>query len=247
MTEVVLHKFGEMGPGTHVAIVGFPSLGLVSSIATNFLSRDLKLDLVAGLTSSDFPPYALIQNGRPMPPIRIFSGCRDKCEEGLDCDNIVVVTTEFGPKAETHRDIALALLDWFAENHVDTVVTLDGIPMFAPDKYDILGTASTPEAREMMNRYGVEPFDDGMVRGISGVLLYEGSVRGMNVISFLGTARSEIPDPLGAAKLLEVIKRMLPEVHIDTEPLYAEAKEIDNRLKAQAEPADTGNRDILYG
>ncbi len=247
MTEMVLHQFGTMGPGTHVAIVGFPSLGLVSSIATNFLSRDLKLDLVAGLTSSEFPPYALIQGGRPMPPIRIFSGCRDNCGEGLDCGGVVVVTTEFAPKPDTHRDVALALLDWFEANGVDAVVTLDGIPMFVQDRYDILGAASTPEAREMMVRYGVEPFEDGMVRGISGVLLYEGSVRRMKVMSIMGTARSEIPDPKGAANLLETIKKMLPEVSIDTDPLYAEAAEIDKRLKAQTEAPDQGSNDILYG
>ena len=35
-------------------VIGFPSLGLVSSIATNFLSRELKMDLIGGFTSPQF-------------------------------------------------------------------------------------------------------------------------------------------------------------------------------------------------
>ena len=58
-------------------VIGFPSLGLVSSIATNFLSRELKMDLVGGFTSPQFPPYCILQNGEPMPQIRIFSGARE--------------------------------------------------------------------------------------------------------------------------------------------------------------------------
>ena len=39
----------------------------------------------------------------------------------------------------------------------------------------------------------------------------------------LGTAKSELPDPYGAARLLDPIQRMFPEISVDTEPLYEEA------------------------
>ena len=250
MVDVRIRKFKDHAFKNAVAIVGFPSIGLVSSIASNFMSRELGLELVAGIESPEFPPYTVIQNGVPMPQMRIFSGFREPKDEddgGIDCEDIAIITSEFVSKVEHMYPIAIALLDWFEENGIKTVITLDGIPLFAPDEYEIMGTGSTEKAREIMEKYQIEPFSDGMIRGISGVMLYNGSLRGMDIITILGSARSDIPDPIGAAKLLEPIQRMIPEIKLDMEPLYQEASDLNRRLSAQTAPPEPDNNTILYG
>ena len=247
MIDVRIRKLKDHEFRNAVAIIGYPSIGLVSSIASNFMSRELKLELVAGIESPDFPPYTVMQNGIPMPQMRIFSGLREPKDDedgGIDCEDIVIVTSEFVPKVEHMYPIGIALLDWFEENNINTVITLDGIPMFAPETYEILGAGSTENAREIMERYGIEAFNDGMIRGISGLLLYEGSLRGMDIITILGSARSDIPDPIGAAHLLEPIQKMIPEIKLDMEPLYQEASDLDKRLNQR--PVSDNNT-ILYG
>ena len=231
------------------AIIGFPSLGLVSSIATNFLSRELKQELIGGFTSPEFPPYCILQNGTPMPQIRVFSAKREIDPEnpGIPCGRISIITTEFVPKPEQNYEITRAILDWLVRNEITTVITLDGIPMFVPDKYDLIAAGSSERARNLIAEYGIEPFNDGMVRGVSGVLLYECSRRRIDVISLMGTAKSELPDPIGGARLLEPIKKMFPEMVFDTEPLYEEAAELNKRINTR--PSDSAGSDdsILYG
>ena len=217
-----------------IAIVGFPSVGLVSSIAASFLARELKLDPIAGFTSPDFPPYSIVQNGVPMPQIRIYAGdrvCDDKT--GVDCDSLVVITSEFMPKMEQHHTIAVAIMDWLSERNVKNIVVLDGIPLFVPDEYVLLGAGSTPHARETMREYKIDEFEGGMVRGTAGIMLMEGLRRGLDVVTLLGSARTDMPDPRGAAKLMEPLGKMLPELKIDTEPLYLEAEELDRRMRTQ--------------
>ena len=88
MKDLVIHTYDDMRSEDAVAIVGFPSLGLVSSIATSFLAKELKLDLIAAVSSPSFPPYAIVQGGVPMCPVRIYGGCRKKdenCENGIGC------------------------------------------------------------------------------------------------------------------------------------------------------------------
>ena len=248
MIDVRVRKLKDHVLKNAVAIVGYPSIGLVSSIASNFMSRELKLELVAEIESPDFPPYTVMQNGVPMPQMRIFSGFREEQVEddgGIDCEDIVIITSEFVPRVEHIRSIATALLDWFEEKDIKTVIALDGIPMFSPDLYEIIGAGSTDNAREIMERYQIEPFNNGMIRGIPGVLLYEGSLRGIDIITILGSARSDIPDPIGAAHLLEPIQRMIPEIKLDMEPLYQEASDLDRRLNQRAVPDN--NDTILYG
>jgi uncharacterized protein len=230
-------------------VIGFPSLGLVSSIATNFLSRELKMDLVGGFTSSQFPPYCVLQGGRPMPQIRIFSGSRDSDPEkpGVGCGRVSIITTEFLPKPDQNRDIAMAVFDWIVDNGIGTVITLDGIPMFTPDKYELYAAGSTEHARSLIDEYGIEHFDDGMVRGVSGTLLYECSVKGIDAITLMGSAKSELPDPFGAARLLDPLKRMFPEINVDTEPLYEEAEALNKRINSRPTQQAGSDDSILYG
>ncbi|MBR1973821.1 MAG: PAC2 family protein, partial [Candidatus Methanomethylophilaceae archaeon] len=103
MIDVRIRKLKDHEFRNAVAIIGYPSIGLVSSIASNFMSRELKLELVAGIESPDFPPYTVMQNGIPMPQMRIFSGLREPKDDedgGIDCEDIVIVTSEFVPKVE---------------------------------------------------------------------------------------------------------------------------------------------------
>jgi len=247
MDRLIIHSYNDKPLRNAVALVGFPSIGLVSSIATNFLSRELKLDLVAGISSPEFPPYALVHNGIPMPPIRIYAGDRE-CEGGMQCDGLVVVTSEFMPKPELHHPLAMALLDWLQEHNVNTVVTLDGIPQ-TDDEFLLVGAGSTPAAREIMKKYEINDMLDGIVRGTSGVMLYEGANRGADVITIMGSAKMDMPDPRGAAKLMGPLSKMLPELKIDPEPLYREAEEIEKRMKGQAAPEvkELPRDQILYG
>ena len=59
----------------------------------------------------------------------------------------------------------------------------------------------------------------------------------------LGSAKQEMPDPRGAAKIMEPLAKMLPELKIDTEPLYKEAEDIEKRFTAPV--SDTN--DNIYG
>ena len=248
MNDLVLHTYGEMNSKDAVAIVGFPSLGLVSSIATSFLAKELELDLIAAVSSPSFPPYAIVQGGVPMPPVRIYGGCRKKeegCECGIGCEDLFVITSEFVPKPEQMDEMADLLIDWCVANNVNTVITLDGIPLFAPDQYSILGVGSTERARDMMKEYRIESIEDGMVRGLSGMMLMKASDIDLDIITLLGSARQDMPDPKGAAKLMEPLTRLLPELSIDTEPLDKEAEEIDKKIKSQ-QIHDYQNQDI-YG
>lgn len=245
MDELTLHEYSDRRLNNAVAIVGFPSLGLISSIATSFLAKELELDLIASITSPSFPPYAVVQNGVPMPPVRFYMGTRENVEDdgGIDCEDIVVITSEFVPKTELFTALADVIVQWCHDNNVHTVITLDGIPQFTPEQYDIIGVGSTERARELMNTYGIESFDEGMVRGLSGMILVKAVDEDLDVITLLGSAKQEMPDPRGAAKIMEPLAKMLPELKIDTEPLYKEAEDIEKRFTAPV--SDTN--DNIYG
>ena len=252
--SIYVHEYEKMKFKNALAIVGFPSLGLVSSIATNFIVRTMNLKRIAGITSPDFPPYALVQGGFPMPPVRIYAGDRICDDNGEDCEHLVVITAEFMPKMEMHYPMAKLILKWCKDNDIKTILTMEGIAVPDIDSTPIYGVGSTEDMREKMSKYEIKHLDEGMVRGLSGIILYEGAASGVDVITLLGPARADIPDARGAAKLLQPITRMLPELELDIEPLLKEAEEIESKMKEVAQgvtpptsPNDLQDNSYLYG
>lgn len=251
VSELKIHEYHDNIFESGMMIIGFPSVGLVSSIATNYVVRTSGLNRIAGILSSDFPPYTLINSGVPSPPVRIYAGDR-KCTSTELCKQIVAVVAEFMPKPETVKPLAEALLDYCAEKGIRTVVTLEGVARPGNTDAPPMGVGSTPAARDMLARYGVEEMKEGIISGISGVLLYEGERRDLDVMCLLGTARSEFPDARGSARLLEVVAKMLPELKIDPDPLYREAEEMEKQLKKAQDSvnpqAKTSFEDsVIYG
>ncbi len=233
--DLVVTDYEKVDCKQALVIVGFPSIGLVSSIATNFIVRTLGLKRVAGISSPDFPPYAMVQEGFPMPPVRIYGGDRLCDENGENCEHLIVITAEFMPKMEMHHPMSRLILEWCNENEVDTIVTMEGIASNDVEAGSIWGVGSTKEMREKMEKYGIQPLEEGMVRGLSGIMLYEAASRGMNVLTLLGPARMDMPDARGAARLMEKVAKMLPELDLDPEPLIKEADELEKRMKSAME------------
>ncbi|MFA5313550.1 MAG: PAC2 family protein [Methanomassiliicoccales archaeon] len=250
--RMFLHEFKDMQLTNCLLVVGFPSVGLVSSIAANYMVRTMKLERIATIVSDDFPPYALLQEGVPTHPVRIYAGKR-LCDGlgGERCDQIVVILSEFVPRPETMRQLANIVLDWAKRKDANYIVTLEG--MNTGDEPDALplGIATTPKMKEIMSTYQIKELKEGMVTGISGMLLAEGDRLGRDVVCLLGPAKAEIPDARGAAKLLEIIGKMLPELKIDPEPLLKEAEAIEQSMKAAIEsmkqPKPPTDPSFLYG
>jgi len=234
-----------------VAVIGFPSVGLVSSIAANFITRTMQLERIATIISKDFPPYTIIHEGVPSPPVRIYAGER-KCVDGIRCDQLVVVMSEFMPNPDLIKPVADIVLEWCKKKEIGMIVTLEGINLSeGTGENQTFGVGSTPGARAMLEKYGVKEMQEGMVSGISGVLLYEGERLDIDVICLLGLARLDMPDARGAARLLEVVGKMLPELRLDPEPLYKEAEQIEQQMKAAMDsvkqPKKIGDESVIYG
>lgn len=252
--DIVLHEYIERDFRGAIALVGFPSVGLISSIASSFIVKTLKLERVASMISPDFPPYTLVYEGIPSPPVRIYAGERMCNEEGEQCEQIVVITAEFMPKPELIKPVVDIILDWCKSKGIETIITLEGMNTgIDPAEAKMLCIASGENCRSIVENYGLEEMNEGMVSGISGVMLYEADRLGEEVMCLLGPAKANMPDARGAAKLLEIVGKMLPELKLDPDPLYKEAEEIERQMKNSMEGMQQAPRPIsdassmLYG
>ncbi len=233
MSDIKVFRYDDGRLNNAIAIVGFPTVGLVGSIVTSYIVRELKMPILRGMSSDDISPYCILIDGEPYPPVRIHGLCRN--DDGGNCSDLMVVTSEIAPTVTQCYTLTNELLDIFSDYGAKKIVCLEGIPRYCKD--DVMyACGSTPGARDMISSFGVEPLETGMIKGLTGVMLFEGKERGMDIVTLLCPADPKLPDPRSAAGVLDRLAKVIPELKgMDTSPLFQEAEELDRRIRAQSE------------
>jgi uncharacterized protein len=236
--EIQIIEYTNIDLSNSILIEAFPTVGLVSSIAGHFLIEQLKLEEIGTISSRYFMPAAVIHNGTPSPPVRIYAG-KKICGSTDGCDQITVIISEFMPSVDIIKPVANMILSWAQKKKCSHIVTLEGTHGLNPKKPKTYGVATTQKMKDILKKYNIEETKEGMITGITGVLLFEGARLKQDVLCLLAEAHSSYPDSRAAALLVETLDKMLPEIQIDTQPLYKEAEDIEQKIRAfikQAQP-----------
>ena len=234
MSEIKIIKYSKDKLNDAIAIVGFPTVGLVGSIVCSYIIKELKMPVLMGMTAEDLNPYCILIEGDPYPPIRVHGFCRAQ-DDNSECGDLMVVTTEIAPSVKQCYALSDELLDIFKEYGIKKVICIEGIPRFKDDD-GMYACGSTPEAREIIRSFGVESLDNGMIKGLTGVMLFEGRERGMDIVTILCPADPKLPDPRAAVRVVKELAKVVPELKsVDTAPLVQEAEDLEKRILANTE------------
>jgi uncharacterized protein len=256
MDGIQIYELKRMDLRGATVIDGFPSVGLVSSIVANYLINALNLTQIGIMDSVYFPTVALVRDGQPMNPVRIYAG--PKMEER---DQIVVFISEFQPPPNLIKGIASTVLDWAQDARCNLLVCPEGLIVDTREGEDegdrqveVYGIGSTDKAMDMIRKNNITVFEEGVITGVAGVLLNEGRKRDFDVITLLSEAHPDYPDARAAARAIEVIDKLLLHTELDARPLYEEAERIEMQLKSihhQTEvakkPSTEPARPSMYG
>ncbi|MEE9267903.1 MAG: PAC2 family protein [Thermoplasmata archaeon] len=221
----------EMDLSAALCVVGFPGVGLVGRIATDFLVSQFDLKRIASLRSDDFPPMAILVEGQTMSPVRIHAAPMVCGVDGM-CNQLAVLQAEVTPSGAVLYELADALISWCLDKKVREMVVLEGFVRRegTPDTV-VYGAGNNAETLGRLKEIGVKPLGEGVISGIAGPLSYLAEDRGLNVTVLLAETSREFPDARASAKLLEAIDPIVPHIDIDAEPLYERAEIIESRLK----------------
>jgi uncharacterized protein len=266
MSDISIYELKKTNLRGATVIDGFPSIGLVSSIVANYLVNALELEQIGIMDSNFFPSISLIRNAQPLNTVRIYASERVRGTDEEDVDQIVVFISEFQPPPNLIKPISAAILDWIQEQRCSMLISPEGLVIERPDEgmeveeeeeaeeppeqenddietkiknLELFGVGSTPTARKLLDDHDVSPFIEGVITGVAGVLLNEGKRRDFDVLSLLAEAHSNYPDARAAARIIEVLDRLVLNIHIDSKPLYKEAEAIEMQIKSIRSQAKT--------
>jgi uncharacterized protein len=231
MDDIEFIEYENVDLSNCLLIVAFPTVGLISSIAGHFIIDSLKLKEIGAIVSKDFMPATIIHNGKPSPPVRIYAGDK-KCGPNGTCEQIAVIISEFMPPYNIIKPLADKILEWATKKGCHSIVSLEGThAVDSKKKFKVYGVSSNDTMKELLKKYKIEETLEGMITGVNGVMLYQGTLKKRDVLCLLSEANASFPDSRAAGNLLEKIDIMLPGIKIDPKPLYKEAKEIEKKIR----------------
>ena len=244
----------------------FPSVGMVSSVVAHFLIDHLNLEFVGGVAHPKLPAICLVQDGEPLPPIRAYAG-EPICKiEGV-CDKVLLLMSELIVPDPLVHEIVSSLFVWSKEQNAAMGVLIDAFarkgmkgglngnePMVEyedTEEVDVLGVAATPKMADLLKKMDIKLLEQGVIKGMTGAMLSEGSSRGRNIMSIMVEADPRFPDARAAAVIIEHLNKMLPVADLDHGPLLAEAQQLEDQIRSMIEGAESepspSSTSMLYG
>ena len=226
--EIETIQYEDMDLRDPVGVIGFPTVGLTSSIMANMYVRSLDMSPVAGMASPNIPPYCIVSQNTVMPPVRFF-GYKNKRKTGQD---VLLCMTEYTPKPEDCFALANKILLYMRQKGCRTIITLEGSPKY--ENSEVLALAAGPNKDKLLKKAGLNVMKEGMIRGISGILMYEAPNKGMDIISIMVPATPSVPDPGSSISFIDPISRIIPGFKTTPNELLKEAEIIRAQLEEAA-------------
>lgn len=222
MLEIKLFK--DQNLKGYTLIEGFPGVGLVGPMACSYMVEKLDMEYVGYVESDQFPPIAVIHDGVPMFTARMYVDRKYK---------LVIMLSEFTIPIAMVYQLSMSILSFARKSGINRVISLGGMPSLKPAENAYL--VSVGNGKKNLSPE-LKPINEGVVAGVSALLLAYGSQLGIQVSDILVEANPNVMDPKNAEFAISGLNKLLG-INIDLKELEREAEEVEARVKAMLKKA----------
>ena len=232
MKTTVIKELVNVELKNPILVEGFPGLGMVGSIATQYLVKQLKAQKLATLYSPHFPYHVLVDKKGGA---RLLRGefYLWKNETGEN-DFILLTGDSQAQTIEGQFEVANSILDFAEKKKVKTIITLGGYRNEVEGTPKVVAVSTNPALFERALKARAISSDAGTpIVGTAGLLLGLAKFRKIDAVCLLGETRGYLPDPKTAKSVIEVLQGIL-DVNVDLKGLDEEierSKEILGRMQ----------------
>ena len=218
MIEIKL--FEEHDLAGYTLIEGFPGVGLVGPMANSYIIESLSMEYIGYISSDGFPPITAIHGNKPMFPVRIYKDAKDK---------LAVIISEFTIPTNLVYQLAEEITEFVRKYKIERIISIGGIPNQKPKDVAYFIT-SEEDLSEKVKKTGIMPIEEGVVAGVSAILLVNGEQYNIPTIDLLVEVNPTIMDPKYAEVAILNLNKII-NVKINTEELEKEAKLVETKVR----------------
>ncbi|MCX6675910.1 MAG: proteasome assembly chaperone family protein [Methanothrix sp.] len=219
--QVILEK--EPSVKNPILIEGFPGIGLVGNIASQYIVNELNMTYLGSMSSKFFPPLAVLLGGVVNMPVRIYEDANK---------GIIVLTADIPVHPLASYDVGKEIVSWAESINAKEMVCLAGITVMT-EQHRVFGAVSKKDLLERIKDV-TEIFELGTITGITGSIMNECRVRNLPAICLLGETASADPDPRAAIATVETLNKIY-NLGVSTNKLSEQAEQIEVQMAQLAQ------------
>jgi len=220
-----------------IIIQGFPGVGLVGSIAIEYLIEHLKCEFIAQHYFEDLSATIAIHNGNIIYPVNVYYN--------KEYNFLLLHAVIANPKLEWK--MANIINDLVKQTGAKEVICLEGVATMEPQNTpQVFYYTTNPKKQQVLDKISSR-LTEGIVVGVTPALLLK---RTCNITAFFADTATGLPDSKAAAKLIEAIDKYL-NLKVDPKPLLKQAEKFEQKLKGILEQGakvqeNMKNRQLSY-
>ncbi len=271
-----ISDFDKLQNSQSVLIAGFPGPGLVGSISTSYIIDKLNMRQIACVESQYISPGVIFIDGKLRHPFRLYAN---------EAGNVCVLVCEAPLMINGIHSVLDTVMDWAIKNTIQEVLVLDGVPVQGIPRSDrhttILqstemennitkdksnekeGNISISDNKgHIQSNFNNSAIEESLkkyttfIGGIAGGLLSACLSNQIPCAAILVPSSSGIPDPEGAALLIESYNSIIKDenLKIDTTQLKEQGQILKRQLEQiiqaeqeQREQVSMNGQRVMYG
>jgi uncharacterized protein (TIGR00162 family) len=208
MKTTVIKELANVELKNPILVEGFPGLGMVGSIATKYLVKQLKAQKLAVLHSPHFPYHVLVDKKGGARLLRgEFYFLKNETGEN---DFIFLTGDSQSQTIEGQFEVANSILDFAEKKKVKIVITIGGYRNEFEGTPNVVAVSTNPVLLEKaLNAKAVSSEAGTPIVGTAGLLLGLAKFRKMDALCLLGETRGYLPDPKTAKTVIEILQGLL--------------------------------------
>jgi uncharacterized protein len=241
MKKTTIEELKKVELNNPILIEGFPGLGMVGSIATQYLVKQLKAEKVGTLYSPHFPYHVIVnENGS----VRLLRGEFYVWKNESGKNDFIFLTADSQPQTiEGQFEVANTILDFAQQKNVKTIITIGGYRNEVEGDPKIVAVSTTPELFEKAKKANALSSEAGTpIVGTAGLLLGLAKFRNLDAVCLLGETKGYLPDPKTAKSIIQVLEKLL-EITVDLSGLD---KDIEKSKQILGKMQDIEERRAKY-
>ncbi len=202
-------------------IEGFPGLGLIGTISTEYLIKHLNAKPIGEIVSKDIQPMVAVHEGRVVQPLEIYY---------VKSKNLVIIHALTDIRGLEY-ELSEAILELYKQLQAKEIISLEGI-LGQSGENNAYFYSNHAGAKKKFGKVKATALNEGIIMGVTAALLLRG--RKAKTTGIYVETQSKLPDSRSAAKIIEMLDAYL-DLNVDYKPLEAAAAEFEKKLKGYVE------------